>query len=250
MSVVVAGIAYGLLAFAAPAYISEPMTIGISRAAKSFAPYAGGFFLFVGLVSLIRSFFIRRKFDGLGGADDIRQLSWRQFESIVGEAFRRRGYSVIENAVDGPDGGIDLLIKKDGRKFYVQCKQWKQNTVSVKPVRELLGVITAGGADGGFFVSSGRYTQDAIAFARKTSIELIDGDELAAMVEEARAPQPFMDPTVIRRAPTVFSEEASTPECPACGGAMVQRTAKRGANAGSTFWGCMSYPKCRGTRAA
>ena len=34
--------------------------------------------------------------------------------------------------------------------------------------------------------------------------------------------------------------------CPKCGAGMVVREAKRGANAGNTFWGCSTYPKCRG----
>ena len=38
------------------------------------------------------------------------------------------------------------------------------------------------------------------------------------------------------------------PHCPACNAAMVKRTARRGANAGSEFWGCSGYPGCRGTR--
>ena len=33
--------------------------------------------------------------------------------------------------------------------------------------------------------------------------------------------------------------------CPRCGGALVLRTAKKGANAGSSFYGCSNYPKCR-----
>ncbi|MGN0930558.1 MAG: NERD domain-containing protein [Thermoguttaceae bacterium] len=35
--------------------------------------------------------------------------------------------------------------------------------------------------------------------------------------------------------------------CPQCGGTLVLRTAKRGANAGAQFWGCGNYPKCRYT---
>ena len=37
------------------------------------------------------------------------------------------------------------------------------------------------------------------------------------------------------------------PPCPACGGAMVLRTARQGKNAGSQFLGCAAYPACRGT---
>jgi Topoisomerase DNA binding C4 zinc finger len=39
------------------------------------------------------------------------------------------------------------------------------------------------------------------------------------------------------------------PHCPSCNASMVKRTARRGANAGSDFWGCSNYPNCRGTRA-
>ena len=38
--------------------------------------------------------------------------------------------------------------------------------------------------------------------------------------------------------------------CPSCGQPMILRTSKRGANAGSQFWGCSTYPKCKGTRKA
>ena len=38
--------------------------------------------------------------------------------------------------------------------------------------------------------------------------------------------------------------------CPKCGSRMVKRTARRGYNAGSQFWGCSRYPSCKGTRPA
>ena len=38
------------------------------------------------------------------------------------------------------------------------------------------------------------------------------------------------------------------PACPACGKAMVLRTARQGAMAGSRFWGCTGYPECTATR--
>lgn len=41
---------------------------------------------------------------------------------------------------------------------------------------------------------------------------------------------------------------SSTPTCPSCGSRMVRRTARRGRSAGSQFWGCSQYPRCRGTR--
>jgi ATP-dependent DNA helicase RecQ len=46
------------------------------------------------------------------------------------------------------------------------------------------------------------------------------------------------------------SNDKTTPEppCPLCGSRMVQRTARKGPNAGNDFWGCSTYPDCRGSR--
>ena len=38
-----------------------------------------------------------------------------------------------------------------------------------------------------------------------------------------------------------------SPGCPKCGKQMVVRCAGRGANKGDAFWGCPSFPKCKGT---
>ena len=42
----------------------------------------------------------------------------------------------------------------------------------------------------------------------------------------------------------------SSPDCPKCSGGMTLRTARKGANAGGQFWGCLKYPKCNGTKDA
>lgn len=44
---------------------------------------------------------------------------------------------------------------------------------------------------------------------------------------------------------TIVEESENTLVCPKCGGALVLRVAKRGANAGNSFYGCSNYPKCR-----
>lgn len=36
--------------------------------------------------------------------------------------------------------------------------------------------------------------------------------------------------------------------CPVCGGRLVQRTAKKGPNAGNRFYGCSNYPRCHYTK--
>jgi restriction system protein len=85
----------------------------------------------------------RKLLDSQEDLESIRSLSWREFEELVGEAYRRRGYTVKENAGAGPDGGIDLVLNKNGNTFLVQCKQWRSCKIGVKVVREMYGLMAA-----------------------------------------------------------------------------------------------------------
>ena len=42
----------------------------------------------------------------------------------------------------------------------------------------------------------------------------------------------------------------AVPACPQCGQPMVLRKARKGRDAGGTFWGCPAFPACKGLRAA
>ncbi len=172
----------------------------------------------------------------------LNDMSWQQFEALVGEAFRRKGYSVTETGGGGADGGIDLALKKEGETLLVQCKQWKATKVGVSTVRELYGVMAAEGATGGFVVTSGIFTDEARAFAVGRNIELLDGNVLHALIRGMSAPDKTASVSPV-------AAGSSAPSCPVCQSEMVKRTAKRGANSGNEFWGCSQYPGCKGTRA-
>ena len=171
-------------------------------------------------------------------------MSWQQFEILVGEGFRQKGYKVLELGGAGPDGGVDLVLVKGSEKFFVQCKQWKAFKVGVTVVRELYGVMASKGAAGGFVITSGTFTADAVEFASGRNVTLMDGEQLFRMLKDAKsAVESDVNAGItLARAATV-----SAPACPICKSVMVKREAKRGANAGNSFWGCSTYPKCRGT---
>jgi len=193
------------------------------------------------------------------GADVLEGMTWREFEMLVGEAFRLKGYRIEETGGRGADGGVDLVLRKSGKKFLVQCKQWRSYKVGVGVIREHFGVMTAERADGGFVVTSGRFTAEARVFAKGFHIELIEGEALFQMIRQARATsgrndaQPRRDPSRIQAtgpSPVAAPDAGASdtpPSCPKCSSVMVRRTAKRGANAGNSFWGCSDYPRCRGT---
>lgn len=199
------------------------------------------------------------------GADtslEVSRMSWQQFELLVGEAFRSQGYKVAELGGAGPDGGVDLVLSKDGARYLVQCKQWRAFKVGVSVVRELFGVMAAQKAAGGFLVTSGRLTEEAKAFAEGKNITLIDGDRLGKFL---RSGQKGQVPTAVDRGSVVDDGQAATrtgagtanargvadhvPSCPRCSQPMARRVARQGARSGQAFWGCSDYPRCRGTLA-
>lgn len=225
---------------------------------KAIATYCQYIIPLLFLAGAVASFFGRRKREGLItdvasglSGDALRNMSWREFEMLVGEAFRMKGYAVTETGGSSADGGIDLEIRKGSEVFLVQCKQWRAFKVSVNIVRELFGVMAAQGATGGFVVTSGVFTADAQDFANGRNIDLIDGAALKVMIERARAARSATAPasTAAPHAYTPAPVQASEPACPRCGSSMIKRIAKQGSNAGGSFWGCSGYPACRGIRA-
>lgn len=180
-------------------------------------------------------------------------VSSREFEMLADQRFRLYGYQVVETGGGGADGGVDLVLPRPGssggRKFLVQGEQWRALNVGVDVVRELYGAMAPRGATGGFVVTSGQFTDDAISFASGRNVTLVGGPELVGLIRQARAgagqPAAWMD-AAKATGPTVESGQATA--CRLCAKPMVRRTAKRGANAGSEFWGCTGYPACRGTR--
>lgn len=211
---------------------------------------------FLCLLGALISFLRRRKREGLvngvassKGADALHGMSWREFEMLVGEAFRLQGYAVTELGGAGADGGVDLVLRKGSEKFLVQCKQWKAFKVSVDVVRELYGVMAAQGAAGGFVITAGSFTADAKDFAEGRNVKLVDGAQLFGLLQQARGSKRAGAAAAPLRAATKLSPAPEiAPNCPTCQATMVRRMAKKGANAGSEFWGCPKFPVCRGTR--
>lgn len=190
---------------------------------------------------------------GSKAADALHGMSWREFEILVGEAFRLQGYAVTEQGGGGPDGGVDLTLRKSSETFLVQCKQWKAYKVGVDVVRELYGVMAARGAAGGFVVTSGSFTAEAQTFAQGRNVKLVDGSKLAGLLHQARAARNDATAPAARERPVAQpaprpAAATVAPACPICQGEMVRRTAMKGTNAGSQFWGCAKFPACRGTR--
>lgn len=208
------------------------------------------------LLSYIKRRHRARLLDTQSGLDSVRDMDWRRFEMLVGEAFRRQGFSVTENGLGGADGGIDLVLEKEGSTHLVQCKQWRKQRVDVHVVREMFGLMTHHRAQSVIIVSVGEFTAAARQFAQGKPVELIHGERLLSMIRDAQiqasanAPAEAhatvsTTPAHAERANRSAPLSSAVPVCPRCGADMKQRANR---NTGHAFWGCPAYPSCRGTR--
>lgn len=157
---------------------------------------------------------------------DIQAMSWREFEDLVSAFYQATGYEVEHRGGDGrPDGGIDLIVRKDNRSWIVQCKHYRSQWIEEPPLRDLLGVVTAKGAAGGIFVACGVFDERALAFAKgNEKLELIGGEQLRDLIADA-----------------VRSRDPDT-KCPRCGSRMRETTGRYG-----PFLGCSNFPACHGS---
>jgi restriction system protein len=195
-----------------------------------------------------------RKFFGLAplaapasaGVTLIEGVGWHEFERLVAEGFRHRGYAVSET---GGGGGraVDMVLTRGQDRFLVDCKPWRASAVGVAPVREMQGLLRAREVAGGFIVSSGVFTPEAQTLAQGHPIQLIDGTMLRDLLHSR---EEKTQPVVVRREgpfPDTTLPPASwrvRPQpCPLCGGTMVETERD-----GKVLLTCSHQPLCAGTR--
>jgi restriction system protein len=186
-----------------------------------------------------------------GGVALLEGMGWNQFELLAADGFRQRGYVVSET---GGSGGraVDMVLTRNQEQFLVDCKPWRSRAVGVAPLRELHGLMAARGAAGGFVLTSGIFTPEALQFAAGRHLELIDGSRLRDLLH-AREEKTL--PVVIRREAPFFDTTLPPSDwrlraqpCPLCGGPMIERVLAQGPMAGRRVLGCSHYPLCEGTR--
>lgn len=206
-------------------------------------------FLAGAAVSAATGYRRRRRAAAAGGsaqASVLSEMKWQEFALLVAEGFKLKGYIVKERRGRAADEGFDLELIRGGERALVHCRKWRAAKVPVHTLQEFQRVMTTKAASRGFVVTSGWFTEDARAFARGRSIELIDAPRLFAMFDD------------VRKVQTLPGEESAAqrpaePLCPKCGGPMVKRYATQGAKRGQPqppqpYWACASYPACQGVR--
>ena len=121
---------------------------------------------------------------------EVMKLSPIAFEHFVLALLRSMGYGVDENSIQTTsstrDNGIDGIILQDKLgfdKIYVQTKQYSDTPVGRPAIQEFVGAIHRLG-NKGLFVTTSKFTKDAVEYAKDNNIILLDGDKLTKYMIE------------------------------------------------------------------
>lgn len=114
----------------------------------------------------------------LSTIDGLLKLSPVDFERWVKvNIFEKEGWTVAETKTTG-DGGIDLVLTKNGEHSIAQCKRFR-NTVGEPLLRDFYGAMMSEGVSKGFFITTGLFSLSALKFSEQKPIVLIDRRILA-----------------------------------------------------------------------
>lgn len=97
-------------------------------------------------------------------------LDGHQFEDAVSAVYRSNGYTA-KVSKHGGDGGVDIVLEKDGHRIAVQCKAHKKQ-IGPSVARDLYGTMAHFGFDEGIIVSRSGFTAGVYDFVHGKPISL------------------------------------------------------------------------------
>lgn len=176
----IAALLYLMMAHIAPRLLNgDPDTRIIGETLALLAPLLAGVFVLLSVLSFACWLVKRRRQHDRAPIAAIRRLDRAEFEHAVAEAFRHEGYLVDTNPVAD---GVDLILRRHGREYYLQYHHWRAPRVETDAVRRFCATITAAGAAGGIMLSAGQFSDSARAWAAAARLRLIGGDELVSLI--------------------------------------------------------------------
>ncbi len=174
-----------------------------------------------------------------------------QFEELVATIYRQLGYQAKRVGHSG-DHGVDVALRTpDGKKWIVQCKRYRAS-VGESIIRDLYGTMVSERAEKAILVTTAEITIPAEKWARGKPIELIDGDGLLRLMQQAKArsqENPLL--RLLMTISTWFSPPPSQlrhdlpPLCPRCHFPMELHPLRAYSLPGRILYRCVNYPNCR-----
>lgn len=114
----------------------------------------------------------------------IDKMNGHDFEYFCAELLRKNGFSDVKVTKGSGDQGVDILAKKDGIKYAIQCKNYASH-LGNSPVQEVNAGKIYYKCHVGVVMTNSTFTQGAKTLAEATGVLLWDGSILTQMMENA-----------------------------------------------------------------
>lgn len=126
--------------------------------------------------------------------DEMCHMDPYKFETLVVDLLVKMGYGKL--AYDSKatkksfDEGIDGIVTADKLGFdsiYIQAKRYKEGSIGRPEIQKFIGALSGQGAQKGAFITTSKFTKEAIEFAERNlnyKIVLIDGEKLSELMVE------------------------------------------------------------------
>lgn len=116
----------------------------------------------------------------------IKNLSPASFEKFVADLFSDLGFKA-EQTPPTNDGGKDVVLLKDGKTYYVECKHYTDGPVGREIIQKAYGASIFDGAFGCFVVTSSHFNLNVLEMVEKQSnlflLDLYDLAQLSAYIK-------------------------------------------------------------------
>ena len=111
-------------------------------------------------------------------------LTGPEFEQWCASLLRRLGYHDVRVLGGAGDQGGDILARKSGKRYVIQCKRYSHK-LGNKPVQEVNAAVEIYHGDIAVVMTNQYFTRGGIEAARKCDVVLWDRDQVQRMIEEA-----------------------------------------------------------------
>lgn len=128
--------------------------------------------------------------NGMWERDDLYNISWQDFETLIGSLYESFGYSTLVTP-DTADMGIDVWAKRLPERVAIQAKRYNAgNKVGRETLQKLASTLAKGDADRVVVVTTSEFTRTAKEYSDSfgSEIELIDGEELVDQLNHSDIP--------------------------------------------------------------
>ena len=118
--------------------------------------------------------------------DAVDMMGGHEFNDYCAELLRLSGYEDVQVTKKSGDNGADIICKKCGEKYAIQCKRQKDN-VGFKALQEIFTAKTIYDCDIAVVMTNSKFTKSAHENAKTLNIKLWGNKKLSKLQEIAVA---------------------------------------------------------------